>query len=94
MALSVNPPNSVIHDTVSLKHMLWFCCFWRSGVAQASVYGGARRWLLLRLGSDSVSPFLFYSNLTIFDFLLGVLRGVEDPSFRSSSRQRPIYKPD
>ena len=49
MALSVNPPNSVIHDTVSLKHMLWFCCFWRSGVAQASVYGGARRWLLLVL---------------------------------------------
>jgi len=37
---------------------------------------------------------IFYSNLTIFDFLLGVLRGVEDPSFRSLPRQGPIYKPD
>ena len=54
---------------------------------------GVKVVLRLVLGLEC-SVLFFYSNLTIFDFLLGVLRGVEDPSFRSSSRQRPIYKPD
>ena len=55
--------------------------------------GGSAVMIMMLMYSSNLRIY-YYSNLTIFDFLLGVLRGVEDPSFRSSSRQRPIYKPD